>query len=268
MTARIQSIFISHGAPTFALDPGAPGEALSATGKVLQAQGTKALIVLSPHWRSAGLEVSTHEAPVVVHDFYGFPAALYQLKPEICGAPALAEAAVDALNGAGFSAKAHPQQGFDHGAWVPYLHLFPKGGPAMIQVSMPIDMNNQSAYALGKQLGELAQHNHAVVVGSGSLTHNFSDMNMAGKPGSNNEPAYVGQFTAWITQQLTDGHDEAILNSDDLAPGFLRAHPDDDHFLPLPFAMGAASAGRHVQALPEEVRYSALSMQSFVFSSQ
>ena len=272
MTDRIQSIFISHGAPTFALEPGAPGEALSATGKRLLAQGTQALIVLSPHWRSSGLEVSTHEAPVVVHDFYGFPAPLYKLKPEISGAPRLAEAAIDALNTAGFHAKAHAQQGFDHGAWVPYMHLFPNGGPRMIQVSMPIDMDNQSAYALGKQLGMFAQQHHAVVVGSGSLTHNFNDMDLGDRLGSRAEPdndelAYVRQFTTWITHQLTSGHDEAVLKSADLAPGFLRAHPDDDHFLPLPFAMGAASAKRQVHALPEDVRYRALSMQSFVFSS-
>lgn len=266
MHNSIESIFVSHGAPTFAMEPGAPGLALGNLGQQLIAQGTKALIVLSPHWRSARLEVNIHEAPVIVHDFYGFPKALYELKPEIDGAPTLAEQLIQWLAAQGTECRPNPQQGFDHGAWVPYLHLFPNGGPAMIQLSMPIDLDGPGAHRLGQQIGDFARANKAVVLGSGSLTHNFNDMDLGGRGAAAAVPAYVGEFTAWITAQIQAGQDDAIANAAVQAPHFERAHPDDDHFLPLPFALGASRQGRVVVNLPEDVRYRALSMQSYSFT--
>lgn len=267
MTAFIDSIFISHGAPTYAIDPGLPGKALEQVGQQLVAQGTSALIVLSPHWRSAKLAVTNHEAPVVVHDFYGFPKALYELKPEIAGAPLLAGKLAEALGGQGMSVELRPQQGFDHGAWVPYLHLFPNGGPPMLQLSMPVEWTSQTAMKVGELLGEFARKHKAVVVGSGSLTHNFEDMDLRGAlQGQSTPPEYLTEFTEWVKARLSTGDRQAIAQAEHKAPHFARAHPDDDHYLPLPFALGAAGEGAMVEALPEEVRYKALSMQSFVFT--
>lgn len=259
MTQAIDSMFISHGAPTFAIDPGQPGKALEHIGQQLLAQNTQALIVLSPHWRSNKLAVTSHEAPVIVHDFHGFPKELYELQPEICGAPQLAtELAAE-------SVELRPQQGFDHGAWVPYIHLFPQGGPPMLQLSMPINWTAQTAMHVGAVVGEFARKHHAVVVGSGSLTHNFDDMDLRSGAASEAVPEYVGEFTHWIQSRLQAGDRHAIAQAATTAPGFERAHPDDDHFLPLPFAMGAARPESRVEVLPEDIRYKALSMQSFVF---
>lgn len=262
MSHRIESIFISHGAPTYALEPGAPGQALVQLGQRLIAQNTKALIVLSPHWRSATLAVTSHEAPVIVHDFYGFPKELYALKPEICGAPALAADLATEL-----TVELRPQQGFDHGAWVPYIHLFPNQGPPMLQLSMPVHWNGQNAMDIGAVVGQFARKHGAVVIGSGSLTHNFDDMDLRSAQGDEPVPAYVNEFTGWIQSHLQAGDRKAIAQAEFDAPHFARAHPDDDHYLPLPFAMGAASTGSRVEVLPEDVRYKALSMQSFAFIS-
>ncbi|MEQ9107649.1 MAG: class III extradiol ring-cleavage dioxygenase [Limnobacter sp.] len=266
MSHRIDSIFISHGAPTYALEPGLPGQALEQLGQQLIAQNTKALMVLSPHWRSAKLAVTSHEAPVIVHDFYGFPKELYELKPEICGAPALAAELATSL-AEDLTIELHPQQGFDHGAWVPYVHLFPNGGPPMLQLSMPVDWSGQNAMDVGAAVGRFARKHGAVVIGSGSLTHNFDDMDLRGDQRDEPAPAYVSEFTGWIQNRLQADDRNAIAQAEFNAPHFARAHPDDDHYLPLPFAMGAAWAGSQVQALPEDVRYNALSMQSFAFIS-
>lgn len=268
MSAFIDSIFISHGAPTFAMDPGLPGKALEQVGQQLVTQGTSALIVLSPHWRSARLAVTSHGAPVVVHDFHGFPKALYELKPEISGTPQLAGKLAEALGGLSMPVELRPQQGFDHGAWVPYLHLFPEGGPPMLQLSMPVDWTGLTAMKAGNAVGEFARANNAVVVGSGSLTHNFEDMDLRSMAGAKStSPAYVSEFTGWIKDRLCAGDTQAIAKAEHQAPHFARAHPEDDHYLPLPFALGAAGSGARVQILPEAVRYRALSMQSFVFTS-
>ena len=265
MTHAIDSIFISHGAPTYALEPGLPGKALEAVGRQLIAQQTSALIVLSPHWRSAKLAVTSHAAPVIVHDFHGFPRELYELKPEICGVPELAMNLANALTAQQLPTELRPQQGFDHGAWVPYIHLFPNGGPPMIQLSMPVDWNGESALQVGELVGKFARQHKAVVVGSGSLTHNFDDMDLRAGPSTEAPPAYVSEFTGWVADQLQQGNRKSIARAQFEAPHFARSHPDDDHYLPLPFAMGAASEQMRVEILPEEVRYKALSMQSHVF---
>ncbi|MCR2745381.1 DODA-type extradiol aromatic ring-opening family dioxygenase [Limnobacter parvus] len=264
MTQLIDSIFISHGAPTYAVDPGLPGKALEHIGLQLIAQNTQALIVLSPHWRSNKLAVTSNTAPVIVHDFHGFPKALYELQPEISGAPELASKLTNEF-AAEFTVELRPQQGFDHGAWVPYIHLFPQGGPPMLQLSMPVDFTPQTAMLVGAAVGEFARKHNAVVVGSGSLTHNFDDMDLRQGTAGEATPAYVGEFTNWVQIQLKAGDRDAIANATQAAPHFERAHPDDDHYLPLPFAMGAARLGSQVEVLPEDVRYKALSMQSFVF---
>jgi 4,5-DOPA dioxygenase extradiol len=266
MNTVIESLFISHGAPTFALEPGQAGQALEVVGQQLLAQGSEVLILLSPHWRSARLAVTSHEAPVIVHDFYGFPDELYTLRPEIAGDPRVASLLVDHLAGKEMPLELHPQQGFDHGAWVPYLHLFPKGGPRLVQISMPVNWTGALAMAVGEAIGEFARNNRAVVVGSGSLTHNFNDMNLGTAQGEPPQvPAYVSAFTDWVGQQLMAGNRQAIAHAGELAPQFSQAHPDDDHYLPLPFALGASSPDCRVEALPGDVRYRALSMQSHVF---
>ena len=265
MTNAIDSIFISHGSPTYALEPGLPGKALEMLGAQLIAQQTSALIVLSPHWRSSKLAVTSHEAPVIVHDFHGFPRELYALQPEICGAPDLAEGLANSLGAHHFPAELRPQQGFDHGAWVPYVHLFPNGGPPMIQLSMPVDWTGETALRVGELVGEFARQHRAVVVGSGSLTHNFDDMDLRSGRSEEAVPDYVTEFTGWIATELQMGHRKSIARAAFEAPHFMQAHPDDDHYLPLPFAVGAASAKASVEILPEDVRHRALSMQSFAF---
>ncbi|HEX4855170.1 MAG TPA: class III extradiol ring-cleavage dioxygenase [Limnobacter sp.] len=266
MRSVIESVFISHGAPTYALDPGEPGSALRIVGQQMLAQGSELLILVSPHWRSATLAVTSHEAPVIVHDFHGFPKALYELKPEIAGAPEMASKLGQFLGEKGAPVDQRLQQGFDHGAWVPYLHLFPQGGPRLVQLSMPVEWTGKTAMAVGKLVGEFARANRAVVVGSGSLTHNFDDMDLrAGSGGSRVVPGHVTRFTEWVSQRLKENERMAIAQADQLAPGFARVHPDDDHYLPLPFALGAASENAEVEVLPEDVRYRALSMQSYVF---
>nr|WP_306173564.1 class III extradiol ring-cleavage dioxygenase [Limnobacter humi] len=258
-------MFISHGAPTFALEPGAPGDALKQVGQRLLAQKTRALIVLSPHWRSQHLQVTTHAQPAIVHDFFGFPNVLYGLNPDIQGDPALALALMERLALHGLPAEAAPQQGFDHGVWVPYLHLFPQGGPPVVQLSMPAHWTPQDAFAVGEALSDFARNHHAVVVGSGSLTHNFNDLKLGGAAHSQALPGYVTEFTDWIRGRLQAQDTLAIVKAAQQAPHFHRAHPDDDHYLPLPFAVGAAAGSWELETLPEEVRYGALSMQSHVF---
>src|SRR5687767_10863368 len=118
---RMPSLFVSHGSPMFALEPGLLGPHLARLGEELPAP--RAIVVVSPHWQTRGVRVSAAAAPGTIHDFSGFPAPLYALQYPAPGDPALASRIVALLQAAGFDAAPDPARGLDHGAWVPLRYL-------------------------------------------------------------------------------------------------------------------------------------------------
>ena len=147
---------------------------------------------------------------------------------------------------------------FDHGAWVPLMHLFPQADVPVVQVALPQGAGPAQVYAMGVALRSLREQN-VLVVGSGSMTHNLAEFF-----GGEREPApYVLEFSRWIEAALARGDIQAVLNYRSQAPGALRAHPTEDHFLPIFFALGAAGDDLHAHYLSREVMYSMLSMDAF-----
>ena len=155
MTTRQPVLFVSHGAPTFALDPGRLGPQLTALGAALPRPA--AVLVVSPHWMTPQVRVATAAAPDTIHDFGGFPRPLYEIQYPAPGAPALAARTVEVLRDAGWTADTDTQRGFDHGAWVPVRFLFPDADVPMFQVSMPSRLDEAGAYALGQALELVAK---------------------------------------------------------------------------------------------------------------
>ena len=133
---RIPALFVSHGAPLFALDAGTTGPALTRWGESLKAQypGLRGVVVMSPHWMARTAQVMTGPQPATWHDFGGFPPALYQLQYPAPGAPALAQEVLGLLQAAGMAAEGDAARPFDHGAWVPLMHLFPQADVPVVQV--------------------------------------------------------------------------------------------------------------------------------------
>jgi len=164
--------FISHGAPTFALEPGALGPRLHTLGQ--QLAGVKAVLVISPHWQTRGVQVMSTANPETVHDFGGFPEALYQLQYPAKGQPDTAAIAAQLLTQAGFAPTLDDHRGLDHGAWVPLLHLLPGAATPVFQVSMPHTLTTAQALRLGQALAPLRAQG-VVILASGSMTHNLSE---------------------------------------------------------------------------------------------
>jgi len=170
--ARLASLFVSHGAPTFALEPGQAGPRLAALGHTLPRP--EAVLVVSPHWMTPHPRVGVATRPQTIHDFGGFDPALYRIDYPAPGHPRLALRAVQILNAAGWTAQADEVRGLDHGAWVPLLHLFPQADVPVFQVSLPSRLDADSAWSFGEALAPLAQEG-VLIVGSGSLTHNLHE---------------------------------------------------------------------------------------------
>lgn len=257
--ARLPALFVSHGAPLFALEPGETGPALTQLGAELRRrQPVRGVLVLSPHWMSQGLRVMTGGQPDTWHDFGGFPRPLYALQYPAPGDPALADQVLQLLQAAGLPAQADRQRPFDHGAWVPLMHLFPQADVPVVQLSLPASAGPEDVLALGQVLAPLRDQG-VLLLGSGSMTHNLSEFF-----GGEREPApYVGAFARWVESALERGDLPALLDYRRQAPQAQRAHPTEDHFLPLFFALGAGGgAFSRPRYVSREVMHSMLAMDA------
>lgn len=250
----LPTLFVSHGAPTYALEPGLAGAQLGELGRRLARPA--AIAVVSAHWQANEVRVSSSSSPETVHDFGGFPAPLYALRYPAPGAPEQALRALQLLQQAGWAASADAQRGLDHGAWVPLLHLYPAADIPVFQIAMPRDLDEAGALRLGQALRPLADEG-VLLIGSGSLTHNLREVRFGDTRGD----AYVNAFADWVSARLQAG--QAPLLDD--APAGHRAHPTDEHYLPLLVAAGAAATGATVEELDGGVEHGVLAMRSYVF---
>ncbi|MBT0960070.1 DODA-type extradiol aromatic ring-opening family dioxygenase [Denitromonas iodatirespirans] len=255
----LPTLFISHGSPFFALRPGRLGPALARLGQTLPRP--RAVVVVSPHWMRPTLEVSTAASGETMHDFGGFPRVLYALDYPAPGAPAVAETVVTELARHGLSAQVNEARARDHGAWVPLMHLYPAADVPVIQVSQPSAPSPLALLELGQALAPLRETG-VLLIGSGSLTHNLGDR------GRDSQVApYVVAFADWVWDRLQAGDLDALLDYRRQAPEAVRAHPTDEHFLPLFFALGAAGCDWfRVRRLDGGITDGALSMDSFLFA--
>ena len=261
-TASLAPVFfISHGAPTFALEPGRLGPLLRAAGQ--QLQGVKAVLVVSPHWQTRGVRVSTSPAPETVHDFGGFPAPLYALHYPVAGHPALAAQVAELLAATGWPTSTDGQRGLDHGAWVPLRHLLPASNVPVFQVSLPLGLNAGTALQLGEALAAVRALGVAVVT-TGSMTHNLYEVDFQAGPDSVSAE-YVTDFTRWVRQAVSQNDTQKLVDYRQQAPHAQRAHPTEEHFLPLLVAMGARGNAEPVQVLDGGTTYHVLAMESYAW---
>jgi 4,5-DOPA dioxygenase extradiol len=253
------SLFVPHGAPTFALRPGAAGAALMALGR--QLPQPRAVVVVSAHWSTPDPIVGFAAAPSTVHDFYGFPRELYELRYPATGCPEASAEVAHALAAAGYRVRREDDRGLDHGAWVPLRMLYPDADVPIVPVSLPLHGGASAAYALGRALAPLAARG-LLVIGSGNLTHNLGDYAAAGQGAGT--PSYVREFADRVWQLLEAGDIAALLEWRHV-PSALRAHPTDEHLLPFHVALGAAGDRPRAERVHAGIDDYVLAMDAFAF---
>jgi 4,5-DOPA dioxygenase extradiol len=257
----LPTLFISHGAPPFALAPGKAGTLLYAAGRKLPAM--EAVLIISPHWMTSGFNVMTGERPETFIDFAGFDPQLEHVRYAARGHPGLAAVTARLLESCAQRVRLDPLRGFDHGVWVPLLHLLPKAEVPVFQLSMPHTLTPSAAFALGKMLQPLSDQG-VLIIGSGSITHNLYEFNMA----ASGEAAYAKEFTRWVRDKTERGDSHALIDFMAQAPFARRAHPTDEHFLPLLIALGAARKAATLEVLDGGFTYGAIGMESYIWHSQ
>lgn len=250
--------FISHGSPTFALEPGVLGPHLHTLGQDLS--GINAVLVVSPHWQTRNVSVMTTPTPETVHDFGGFASELYQLQYPAAGHPELATQAAQLLANAGYAVSVDARRGLDHGAWVPLRHLLPDARVPVFQVSMPYALDTAAAFKLGQALAPLRERG-VLILASGSMTHNLHEFRQS----AIGEAPYVHEFTQWIRQAVVRHDIEQLVAYRQLAPQAERAHPTEEHFLPLLVALGASGDAEAAHVIEGGITNGMLSMESYAW---
>jgi 4,5-DOPA dioxygenase extradiol len=259
--SSLPSVFISHGSPMTALQPGRVGTRLAELAQTLPRP--RAIVVASAHWLAHRPGVGAAARPATVHDFQGFPDPLYQLRYPAPGDPALASDIAEQLRDAGFAAQLDSQRGLDHGVWVPLRLLYPQADVPVVPLSIQPAGGPAHQYALGRALSDLRQQN-ILLIGSGSITHNLHDFRGGY---SEQQPApYVRPFIEWFEEKLQQGDLDALLDYRRLAPFAERAHPTDEHLLPLYFALGAAGALARGQRIDAGIDLGFLAMDIYRFT--
>ncbi len=259
--SRLPSLFLSHGAPTLPIDPSLPSGAFGTLAAELPRP--RAILMLSAHWETPAPVASTAAKPETIHDFYGFPRALYEIRYPAPGAPELAQQAATLL-AQGDIAATTEEHGLDHGAWVPLLLMFPQADVPVAQLSIQPHRDPTHHYRVGRALRPLADDG-VMIIGSGQITHNLRAADFHARP-EDADPR-VAEFTDWFEARLASRDIESLLDYRRLAPHAALMHPRDEHLLPVFAALGAAPDDYRLEIQSLGTYQRALAMTNYVFDS-
>lgn len=251
--AKLPALFISHGAPTLALEQSATTSALARIGQNLPKP--RAIVIMSAHWISSKLEISSNPQPKTWHDFSGFDRKLHELQYPAAGHAALAESLAQQLSAHGINAVVNPLRVSDHGVWSPLRHLYPQADVPIVQVSLPQHYDSVACYQLGAQLARLRDQ-QILIIGSGNITHNLQELRWDADSIDNT----AKDFKLWLLQQLKIDIPSALDWQQ--YPNYKDIHPSDEHLLPLFFALGA---GQRVSVVHQSMAHHSLGMDIYRF---
>jgi 4,5-DOPA dioxygenase extradiol len=232
--ARMPALYLGHGAPPLLEEPTWMGE-LGAWARSLPRP--ERILIVSAHWETAPMALSSTQRVPLVYDFYGFPAHYYRMTYDAPGAPDLAED-VAALMPVHEEVVRDEARGLDHGAWVPLKAMYPDADIPVLQMSMP-DLDPQHLFDVGRRLAPLRDEG-TLIVGSGFLTHGLPFIHQyMGHTGV--APAWSVEFDRWAAEALEAGDLDELFAFREKAPGMPYAHPTVEHFAPLFVTLGAAT---------------------------
>ena len=255
------AVFVSHGAPTLALEQNDTVEFLKRLGGRIGRP--EAILCVSAHWNTEAPAVSSAERPETIHDFGGFPDELYRMRYAAPGAPRLAARACELLGKAGLACTVSPERGLDHGAWVPLKLIYPEADVPVTQLSVQPLLGTEHHYRMGRALAPLRKEG-VLILATGSATHNLVKIGRGEVP-----PAWAKEFDEWLFRKISEGALDELLDYRRLAPHAAVAHPTEEHLLPLFVALGAGSgdAQARVRSLHRGWTWGSLSMAAYGFGS-
>lgn len=267
MTTRfLPTFFISHGGgpwPWMKDPSNGSYDRLEASLKAMARQimaKPKALLVISGHWEEDDFTVMTGLNPPLIYDYSGFPEHTYHLRYSAPGAPQLAERVCGLIEAAGFTARRDALRGYDHGTFVPLAVIYPDADVPVLQLSLRRSYDPKEHIAVGRALAPLRGEG-ILILGSGLSYHNLREFGAGAR-----EPSAA--FDHWLQETLVAASPNARVRrliEWEAAPAARKAHPREDHLLPLMVAVGAAGNDRGTCIYHEDDFFGGIAVSSFVF---
>ena len=265
---RMPALFIGHGSPMNAIEDNAWRRSWQSLGNELLAREAKPQLILciSAHWLTrGGWQITGMAKPKTIHDFGGFPQALFDQQYPAPGAPAVAQSMAAELKSPTTGRALEVDNdvwGLDHGTWSILKPMFPQANIPVLQLSMDYSRPPAEHYALGQQLHALRERG-VLIVGSGNIVHNLRAMRHT----SSASEAYdwAAEFDTLVHEQIKTGHLDTLQNFQALGAVAQQAHPTYEHYLPLLYAAGAARRDDVPRFFNAGYQGAAISMQSIVW---
>ncbi len=262
MAQKQPVLFIGHGSPMNAIADNDYSRGLRAMGDRLRKGRPRAAIVFSAHWETDGLQVLTAETPRTIHDFYGFPRALFEVQYPAKGEPALATRVVGLLEEEG--AVPTTQWGLDHGVWSVMRHLWPEADLPIVMISLSRRSDPETHYRVGRALKSLREEG-VLLIGSGNIVHNLKEIQW---DESASPYSWAVDFDSKIKKALEERDEKTLIGASrasDLASR--KSVPTREHFLPLMPILGASEADEKPTFFAEEIQNGSISMRSVIYGS-
>lgn len=235
-------LFIGHGSPMNAIEDNAWSNAWRLVGAALPRP--RAVLCVSAHWESDGPRVTGAEQPGTIHDFRGFPQALFDVRYPAPGSPALAERVAELLGG---EAGIDPERGLDHGAWSVLLPMFPQADVPVVQLGIDTRRDGAWHYALARRLGPLRDEG-VLILASGNIVHNLGLFD----PRATSATPWALRFRDRVDGLIGDGSHRALMDWPSL-PDARLAIPTPEHYIPLLYALANGRAGERVTVFNDDV---------------
>ncbi|MHB8949820.1 MAG: 4,5-DOPA-extradiol-dioxygenase [Rhodoferax sp.] len=266
-TSKMPVLFLGHGNPMNAIEDNEYRRSWQALGAQFGVKWPKPQLILcvSAHWLTQGWQLTAMTQPRTIHDFGGFPQALFDQRYPAPGFPQAAQEISQCLRqpDSGKPVALDLQDwGLDHGAWSVLQPMFPQADIPVIQLSMDYGRPAAEHYALGQQLRGLRERG-VLIVGSGNIVHNLRTMQM--DAASNQSYEWALAFEQTVANDLQSGNLAALQNFRSLGAMATLAHPTHEHFLPLLYAAGAVDAGEEPQFFNDSFHAASISMRSMVW---
>ena len=248
--ARLPTLFIGHGSPMNALERNRYTEAWRVLGASLPKP--KAVLCISAHWLTRGLAVTAMPRPRTIHDFGGFPQALFDVQYPAVGDAAVAGRVCEVLKP--LPVALDTEWGLDHGAWSVLVHLFPDADVPVLQLSFDATQPEAFHYAIGQQLSVLRDEG-VLILGSGNVVHNLRRLNMQGAAYD-----WATRFEAFAHRAITARDHAALIDWKVQGADAALSIPTPEHYWPLLPVLGAQAADESAQIVIEGIELGSISM--------
>lgn len=256
---RMALLFLGHGNPMYAIQKNIFTEAFQWLGDNLIPP--KAILCISAHWYIRGTKVTAMDFPKTIHDFGGFPEALFQVQYPAPGSPALAKEVVELLNPVNVALDY--DWGLDHGTWSVIKHLYPEADIPVVQLSIDYSQPALFHFELANKLRSLREKG-VLIVGSGNIIHNLRAVDYQNMDQVDYGYAWAQKAHEEINELLVTRQFEKLVDYQNLSESVQKAIPTPDHYLPLLYVLGIVKDNDTMTLFNDRLVGGSLSMTSIL----